>query len=49
MAKKVTEMDDNGRIVSHTPTRAQRKSERLIPWTEGPQTRGQRIARKLWG
>lgn len=50
MAKKVTEMDDNGRIVSHKPTRHQRKSEaRLIPWTEGPTTRRAKIARSLWG
>lgn len=50
MAKRVTEMDDDGRIVSHTPTRAQRRSEqRLIPWTAGPKTRAQKIARNLWG
>jgi hypothetical protein len=31
-------------------TKAQKKSqEKNIPWTEGPQTRGQRVARKLWG
>lgn len=50
MAKRVTEMNDDGQIVSHTPTRHQRRSEqRLIPWTRGPQTRGQKIARALWG
>lgn len=50
MAKTVTQMDDNGRIVTHKETRSQRKSEaRAIPWTSGPQTRGQRIARALWG
>lgn len=49
MAKKVTGLDDNGRIVSHKVTRAQRKSERLIPWTPGPTTRAQKIARNLWG
>ncbi len=50
MAKRVTEMDDNGRIVSHKVTRHLKKSEaRLIPWTAGPQTRGQKIRRALWG
>lgn len=50
MAKTVTGMDDNGRIVTHKATRARRKSEeRLIPWTEGPTTTGKRIARALWG
>ncbi|BEL07797.1 hypothetical protein Q0Z83_059880 [Actinoplanes sichuanensis] len=50
MAKTVTEMDDDGRIVSHKPTRHQRKSaERLIPWTAGPQTRWQKFVRKAVG
>jgi hypothetical protein len=50
MAKTMTEIGDDGRIVSHKPTRHQRKStERLIPWTEGPTTTRGRIARALWG
>lgn len=50
MGKKVTELGDDGRIVSHKPTRAQRKStEQLIPWTQGPTTRRAKIARSLWG
>lgn len=50
MAKRVTQMDNNGRIVTHKATRARRRSETTaIPWTPGPQTRGQRIARALWG
>lgn len=50
MAKRVTEIDDNGKIVTYTPTRRQRKSEQsLIPWTPGPRTRGQKIRRALWG
>lgn len=40
---------DDGRIVSHKPTRAQRKSEQLIPWTQGPTTKRAKIARALWG
>lgn len=50
MAKTVTGMDDNGRIVSHKLTKAQKKSEaRLIPWTAGPTTRRAKAARALWG
>lgn len=50
MAKTVTQLGDDGKVVSHKLTRDQRKSEaRLIPWTPGPRTRGQRIARALWG
>ncbi len=50
MAKTTTEMDDFGRVVSYRNTRARRKSEsQLIGWTRGPQTRGQKIARALWG
>lgn len=49
MAKTVTGMDDDGRKYAHKLTRAQRKSERLIPWTPGPKTRAQKIARNLWG
>uniref|UniRef100_UPI003F490F38 hypothetical protein n=1 Tax=Actinoplanes sp. CA-084688 TaxID=3239901 RepID=UPI003F490F38 len=30
-------------------TRAQRRSMQEIPWSSGPRTRGQRIARSLWG
>lgn len=49
MAKRITELDDNGKIVSYKTTRHQRKSTREIPWTAGPQTRGQKIRRALWG
>lgn len=50
MGKRVTEMDDDGQVVTHQPTRAQRKSEQaLIPWTRGPQTRLQRIKGNLVG
>ena len=48
MAKKTTQMDDNGKLF--TPTRAQRKStERLIPLTPAPKTVGQKIRRALIG
>lgn len=47
MAKTVTGMDDDGRIVSHKMTRAQRKSLQEFPWTPGPQTRWQKIRRAL--
>lgn len=50
MAKRVTEMDDDGRVVSHTPTRAQRRSEqREIPWTQGPQTKWEKFKRAAVG
>ncbi|GLW32292.1 hypothetical protein [Actinoplanes regularis] len=50
MAKRTTEMDDDGRVVTYKNTRHRRRSEeRLIPWTDGPRTRGQKIARALWG
>lgn len=50
MARTRTEMDDDGRIVTHKVSRSQRKSEqRLIPWTEGPKNWRQRAARNLWG
>jgi hypothetical protein len=50
MAKRVTERDENGKPVTYTLTRHQRKSEaELIGWTAGPQTTGQRIRRALWG
>lgn len=50
MAKRITELNDQGRVISYKPTRAQLKSERkLIGWTAGPQTTGQRIKRALIG
>lgn len=50
MAKTVTQMDDNGRIVTHKETRSQRKSEaRAIPWTPGPQTWWERRKRDWVG
>ena len=50
MAKKVTEMDDDGRVVSYKNTRSRRKSEaRLIPWTAGPTTKRAKILRALVG
>jgi hypothetical protein len=50
MGKRVTEMDDDGRIVSWKPTRHHRKSEaQLIPWTAGPQTRWQKFKRSAVG
>lgn len=49
MARQVTGMDDDGRVVSHQLTRAQRKSERLIPWTAGPQTKWEKFKRKAVG
>lgn len=50
MAKRVTEMDDDGRVVTHKPTRAQRQSEQeLIPWTAGPKTRWQKLKRAAVG
>lgn len=50
MARRVTEMNDNGRIVSYTPTRSQRKSlQRLIPLTPAPKTRWEEFKRKAWG
>jgi len=38
-------------ITTYKNTRARRKSEQaeLIGWTKGPTTRGQKIARALWG
>lgn len=45
MVKKVTEMDhDRGHLV-----RYKTRKTWDIPWTRGPQTRGQKIARALWG
>lgn len=50
MARTTTQMDDDGRIITHKATRAQRKSEqRLIGWTPGPQTLMQRIKRAAIG
>ena len=47
------ETDDDGRVhhYSGKVTRSQRKSERAgeIGWTRGPDTRGRKIARALWG
>jgi hypothetical protein len=47
------EEDDNGNRVefSGKVTRGQRKSAKAgpIPWTRGPDTRGRKIARALWG
>lgn len=42
-------LDDNGRPYSHKLTRAQRKSERLISWTPGPQTGWEKFKRKAVG
>jgi hypothetical protein len=50
MAKRTTELDDDGRPVTYTATRSRRKSEqRLIPWTRGPQTRWQKFKRAAVG
>jgi hypothetical protein len=50
MAKRTTELGDDGRPVTYTATRAQRRSEeRLIPWTPGPRTRWQRFKRAAVG
>lgn len=54
MAKTVKgfETDPNGKIreFSHKVSRHQNKSQaQLIPWTPGPRTRLQKIARKVWG
>lgn len=50
MAKRTTELDDDGRLVTYTKTRARRKSEeREIPWTPGPQTPLQKLWRKAVG
>ncbi len=50
MAKRVTEMDDDGKVVTYTPTRAMKRSEaKLLPWTPAPVTRAEKIKRALWG
>ncbi len=50
MAKRTTELGDDGQVVSYKNTRARRKSEsKLIGWTPGPQTVGQKARRALWG
>lgn len=47
---RVTEMNDRGVPVTYKATRARRKStQRVIPFTAGPQTLGQRIKRNLIG
>lgn len=50
MTKRTTEMDDDGRLVTYSSTRARRRSEqRLIPWTVGPRTRWQKFKRAAVG
>lgn len=50
MKKKITELEDHGRVVSYTPTRAQRRSEqRLIPLTPAPKTAWQKFKRAAIG
>lgn len=50
MAKKITELNDRGKVVSYKPTRAQRRSEqRLIPLTPAPKTAWQKFKRKAVG
>ena len=50
MAKTVTGMDDDGRVVSHKLTRHQSKSAAtLIPWTPGPRTRWEKFKRAAVG
>lgn len=47
MAKKIGQVNENtGRVETGEP-RGQRGT--LIPFTPGPKTRAQRIARNLWG
>lgn len=38
--------EDTGRVEVRS---VHRHKERAIPWTAGPRTRGQKIARALWG
>lgn len=46
MAKRITEIDEStGRVRSGRAP----KQAPLIPWTRGPQTRAQKVARALWG
>lgn len=48
--KKVTELNDNGAVVSYKLTRAMKKSERrLIPATPAPKTQWQKFKRDAWG
>jgi hypothetical protein len=47
MAKRTTELDDNGRPFKKT--RHQQASEREIPWTKGPTTGWQKFVRKAVG
>lgn len=50
MAKRVTEMGDDGRLHTYTATRARRRSEaQLIGWTPGPKTRWQKFLRAAKG
>lgn len=50
MKRHVTEIGDDGRIVTYAVTKAMRKSAaRPIPWTRGPRTPAQKLARALWG
>lgn len=50
MAKRVTQLDDDGQIVSHKQTRARSRSEvASIPWTPGPQTWWERRKRDWVG
>jgi hypothetical protein len=45
MAKRVTQMGDDGKIHTYKNTRARRKSEeREIPWTKAPG----KVAQALW-
>ena len=50
MAKRTTELDDNGELVSYKNTRSRRRSEeREIPWTPGPRTKWQKFKRAAVG
>lgn len=50
MAKRVTEMGDDGRLHTYTATRSRRRSEaQLIPWTPGPRTAWERFKRAAKG
>ncbi len=46
MARRVTETDEStGQVRSGRKP----KQAKLIPWTAGPKTRGQKARRALWG
>lgn len=50
MAKRVTQLNDNGAVVSYKLTRAMKRSERrLIPATPAPKTRWQKFKRDAVG